>query len=174
MCFLETEGVGKKKNRTFTSLRAVKLLGLGKKKNYSFVLLSTFRNFAPMKQKSLIFIIVAVGLLCSCQQKAKLPTYGEIKMQRIDSMIEAAQKEIPQLDSLLQHTQQRYDSLKRITDAHREALKATEKELNELGAMRLELDSMQVKFDTQCARVRFLNMKKEELQKKQNEKQPAQ
>ena len=127
-----------------------------------------------MKQKSLIFIIVAVGLLCSCQQKAKLPTYGEIKMQRIDSMIEAAQKEIPQLDSLLQHTQQRYDSLKRITDAHREALKATEKELNELGAMRLELDSMQVKFDTQCARVRFLNMKKEELQKKQNEKQPAQ
>ena len=127
-----------------------------------------------MKQKSLIFIIVAVGLLCSCQQKAKLPTYGEIKMQRIDSMIEAAQKEIPQLDSMLQRTQQRYDSLKRITDAHREALKATEKELNELGAMRLELDSMQVKFDTQCARVRFLNMKKEELQKKQNEKQPAQ
>ena len=126
-----------------------------------------------MKQKSLI-IIVAVGLLCSCQQKAKLPTYGEIKMQRIDSMIEAAQKEIPQLDSMLQRTQQRYDSLKRITDAHREALKATEKELNELGAMRLELDSMQVKFDTQCARVRFLNMKKEELQKKQNEKQPAQ
>ena len=127
-----------------------------------------------MKQKSLIFIIVAVGLLCSCQQKAKLPTYGETKMQRIDSMIEAAQKEIPQLDSMLQRTQQRYDSLKRITDAHREALKATEKELNELGAMRLELDSMQVKFDTQCARVRFLNMKKEELQKKQNEKQPAQ
>ncbi len=127
-----------------------------------------------MKQKSLIFIIVAVGLLCSCQQKAKLPTYGEIKMQRIDSMIEAAQKEIPQLDSMLQRTQQRYDSLKRITDAHREALKATEKELNELGAMRLELDSMQVKFDTQCARVRFLNMKKEELQKKQNDKQPAQ
>lgn len=127
-----------------------------------------------MKQKSLIFIIVAVGLLCSCQQKAKLPTYGEIKIQRIDSMIEAAQKEIPQLDSMLQRTQQRYDSLKRITDAHREALKATEKELNELGAMRLELDSMQVKFDTQCARVRFLNMKKEELQKKQNEKQPAQ
>ena len=127
-----------------------------------------------MKQKSLIFIIVAVGLLCSCQQKAKLPTYGEIKMQRIDSMIEAAQKEIPQLDSMLQRTQQRYDSLKRITDAHREVLKATEKELNELGAMRLELDSMQVKFDTQCARVRFLNMKKEELQKKQNEKQPAQ
>lgn len=127
-----------------------------------------------MKQKSLIFIIVAVGLLCSCQQKAKLPTYGEIKMQRIDSMIEAAQKEIPLLDSMLQRTQQRYDSLKRITDTHREALKATEKELNELGAMRLELDSMQVKFDTQCARVRFLNMKKEELQKKQNEKQPAQ
>lgn len=127
-----------------------------------------------MKQKSLIFIIVAVGLLCSCQQKAKLPTYGEIKIQRIDSMIEAAQKEIPQLDSMLQRTQQRYDSLKRITDAHREALKATEKELNELGAMRLELDSMQVKFDTQCARVRFLNMKKEELQKKHNEKQPAQ
>ena len=95
-------------------------------------------------------------------------------MQRIDSMIEAAQKEIPQLDSMLQRTQQRYDSLKRITDAHREALKATEKELNELGALRLELDSMQVKFDTQCARVRFLNMKKEELQKKQNEKHPAQ
>ena len=127
-----------------------------------------------MKQRLLIVAGVSLFLLCSCQQKAKLPTYGEIKMQRIDSMIEAAQKEIPLLDSMLQRTQQRYDSLKRITDAHREALKATEKELNELGAMRLELDSMQVKFDTQCARVRFLNMKKEELQKKQNEKQPAQ
>ena len=127
-----------------------------------------------MKQRLLIVAGVSLFLLCSCQQKAKRPTYGEIKMQRIDSMIEAAQKEIPQLDIMLQRTQQRYDSLKRITDAHREALKATEKELNELGAMRLELDSMQVKFDTQCARVRFLNMKKEELQKKQNEKQPAQ
>ena len=121
---------------------------------------SLIRTFAPMKQRLLIVAGVSLFLLCSCQQKAKLPTYGEIKMQRIDSMIEAAQKEIPQLDSMLQRTQQRYDSLKRITDAHREALKATEKELNELGAMRLELDSMQVKFDTQCARVRFLNMKK--------------
>ena len=138
------------------------------------VLSSLNRTFAPMKQRLLIVAGVSLFLLCSCQQKAKLPTYGEIKMQRIDSMIEAAQKEIPQLDSMLQRTQQRYDSLKRITDAHREALKATEKELNELGAMRLELDSMQVRFDTQCARVRFLNMKKEELQKKQNEKQPAQ
>ena len=95
-------------------------------------------------------------------------------MQRIDSMIEVAQKEIPLLDSLLQRTQQRYDSLKRITDTHREALKVTEKELNELGALRLERDSMQVRFDTQCARVRFLNMKKEELEKKQKEKPAAQ
>lgn len=131
-------------------------------------------TFAPMKQKSLIFIMVAGGLLCSCQQKTKPLTYGEIKMQRIDSMIEAAQKEIPLLDSLLRQAQSRYDSLKRITDAHREALKATEKELNELGELRIMRDSMQVRFDTQCARVRFLNLKKEQLQNRQNEKQPAQ
>lgn len=132
------------------------------------------RNFAPMKHTLLIIFGITISLLCSCQQTTKRPTYGEIKMQRIDSMIEAAQKEIPLLDSLLQQTQSRYDSLKRITDAHREALKATEKELNELGELRLLRDSIQVKFDTQCARVRFLNMKKEELREKQNNQQPAQ
>ena len=122
----------------------------------------------------ILFIAFCICLCCGCKPKAKIPTYGEIKMQRIDSMIEVAQKEIPLLDSLLQRTQQRYDSLKRITDTHREALKVTEKELNELGALRLERDSMQVRFDTQCARVRFLNMKKEELEKKQKEKPAAQ
>ena len=127
-----------------------------------------------MKHTLLIIFGITISLLCSCQQKTKQLTYGEIKMQRIDSMIEAAQKEIPLLDSLLQQAQSRYDSLKRITDAHREALKATEKELNELGELRIMRDSMQVRFDTQCARVRFLNQKKEQLQNKQNEKQPVQ
>ena len=135
---------------------------------------SLLRTFAPMKHTLFIMLAVALCMLCSCQQTPKRLTYGEIKLQRIDSMIEAAQNEIPQLDSLLQRTQSSYDSLKRITDAHREALKATEHELNELAALRLRRDSIQVRFDTQCARVRFLNMKKEELQKKQNAKQSAQ
>jgi len=127
-----------------------------------------------MKKATYLLFCMAFCLLCACQQKAKKPTYGEIKIQRIDSMIKVAQKEIPQLDSLLQHAQSQYDSLKQITDAHRKALKATEKELSELGELRIVRDSLQVKFDTQCARVRFLNMKKEELQKKQKERQSAQ
>ena len=46
------------------------------------------------------------------------------------------------------------------------ALKATEAELNELAAARLHRDSVKVLFDTQCARVKFLHRKLEEVTQK--------
>lgn len=108
-------------------------------------------------------MVLASCLLCGCQPKAKRPTYHEQKVQRIDSMIEAAQKTIPPLDSALQRTIRQYDSLNSRVEAHREALRMTESELNELAALRLRRDSLQVRFDTECARVRFLHRKKEEI-----------
>lgn len=131
-----------------------------------------FRTFAPMKSYLLIIISCAC-LLCACNPKSKRPTYGELKAQRIDSMIKAAEREIPMLDKELQQACHRYDSLSAIVENHRQALKLTEQELNEHAALRLHRDSLQVKFDTQCARVRFLHRKLDEVNTKASDRKKA-
>lgn len=121
-----------------------------------------FRTFAPMKPYFLL-IASCVCLLSACDSGPKRPTYGEQKALRIDSMIKAAEREIPVLDTELQLARHRYDSLSARVENHRQALKLTEQELNEQAALRLHRDSLQVKFDTQCARVRFLHRKLDEV-----------
>ena len=114
----------------------------------------------------ILFTVVVLTLLCSCGKKPKYPPYHEIKAHRIDSMINAAEQSIPALDSLLQHAQHSFDSLSQRVEANKKALKATEAELNELAAARLQRDSVKVLFDTQCARVKFLHRKLEEVTQK--------
>jgi chromosome segregation ATPase len=88
-------------------------------------------------------------------------------------MIKAAEREIPMLDKELQQACYRYDSLSAIVETHRQALKLTEQELNEHAALRLRRDSLQVKFDTQCARVRFLHRKLDEVNTKASDRKKA-
>ena len=88
-------------------------------------------------------------------------------------MIKAAERDIPVLDKELQQACHRYDSLSAIVENHRQALKLTEQELNEHAALRLHRDSLQVKFDTQCARVRFLHRKLDEVNTKASDRKKA-
>ena len=112
-------------------------------------------------------------MLSACNTSPKRPTYGEQKAQRIDSMIKEAEREIPMLDEELQLARHRYDSLSAIVETHRQALKLTEQELNEQAALRLHRDSLQVRFDTQCARVRFLHRKLDEVNAKIEDRKKA-
>lgn len=121
----------------------------------------------------ILLIALCLCLLGACNPKPKGLTYGEQKAQRIDSMIKAAEREISTLDAELQQTCRRYDSLSAIVETHRQALKLTEKELNEQAALRLHRDSLQVKFDTQCARIRFLHRKLDEVKAKTTERKKA-
>ena len=121
----------------------------------------------------LLLIIFCICLLSACNPKPKSPTYSEQKAQRIDSMIKVAEREIPMLDAELQQARHRYDSLSARVEAHRQALKLTEQELNEQAAMRLHRDSLQVKFDTQCARIRFLHRKLDEVNAKTADRKKA-
>ena len=126
-----------------------------------------------MKPYIILSIASCACLLCACNSGPKRPTYGEQKAQRIDSMIKAAEREIPVLDAELQQARHHYDSLSAKVETHRQALKLTEQELNEQAALRLHRDSLQVKFDTQCARVRFLHRKLDEVNSKAAERKKA-
>ena len=126
-------------------------------------------TFAAMKHQ-VTATLMGLCLLYACQTPEKKPTYGEIKAKNIDSMIQVAEKDIPQLDSQLQQAIAAYNELNRKVEAHKSELRATESELQQLGLLRLERDSLQVLFDTQCARVRFLHKKLEEVQQKKDKK----
>ena len=106
-------------------------------------------------------------LLCACQPTPPKTTYGEIKANRIDSMIQAAEESIPRLDTLLSQATEAYNKQDAKVKADKAAMRATKGELDELTNLRARRDSLQVAFDTQCARVRFLHMKQQELQQKQ-------
>ena len=106
-------------------------------------------------------------LLCACQPTPPKTTYGEIKANRIDSMIQVAEESIPRLDTLLSQAIEAYNKQDAKVKADKAAMRATKGELDELTNLRARRDSLQVAFDTQCARVRFLHMKQQELQQKQ-------
>ena len=123
-------------------------------------------TFAVMKHLKNVIGAVTF-LLCACQPTPPKTTYGEIKANRIDSMIQVAEESIPRLDTLLSQAIEAYNKQDAKVKADKAAMRATKGELDELTNLRARRDSLQVAFDTQCARVRFLHMKQQELQQKQ-------
>ncbi len=72
-----------------------------------------------------------------------------------------AQKQIVSTDALLQQTLQKLEALQNTVDEHKKNGTTTAEELGQLTRLRLTKDSLQARFDTQCATVRFIREKRE-------------
>lgn len=73
-----------------------------------------------------------------------------------------AQKNIEKLDAELEQVKAEYNSKKSLAEAHHSEGTATEEELMEVNRMRLRRDSLQVRFDTECAKVKVIRQKQKE------------
>ncbi len=78
-----------------------------------------------------------------------------------DVSLKQAQEDLAATDSALQAVKRDYDTLKVKVEADRAALRATEEELHRLNLTRVKLDSLQVRFDMQCAKIKYIHKQQE-------------
>ena len=90
-------------------------------------------------------------------RKQALKLYQDISLRQ-------AQDDLARTDSALQAVKARYAVLKDSVEKKRASLTATEEELSELNLTRVRRDSLQVRFDTQCAKIKYIHKKQKEDQ----------
>lgn len=79
-----------------------------------------------------------------------------------DVCLGQAQKNVERLDVELEKLEAEYNSKKSLAEAHHAEGTATEEELAGVNRMRLQRDSLKVKFDTECAKVKLIKQKQKE------------
>ncbi|MBR1400312.1 MAG: hypothetical protein IJ562_01820 [Prevotella sp.] len=117
------------------------------------------------------FVIIMAAALClvSCQSKHE-KLQREIQQRRSalehhqDSALEASQKEVERLDKELQKVNAEYNKMKTAAEAAHAAGTATAEQLTRTTQMRMHRDSLQVQFDVMCAKIKYINKRKQQHQ----------
>lgn len=76
--------------------------------------------------------------------------------------LKEAQEDLARTDSMLQSITHDYVYQKTKVDKDRAELRATEQELQMLNETKVRMDSLKVRFDVQCAKIRYIHKKQKE------------
>lgn len=77
--------------------------------------------------------------------------------------LKQAQEDLANTDSILQAVTHDYNYQKTKVDKDREMLRATKEELSMLNKTKVKLDSLRVRFDMQCAKIKYIHKKQKEV-----------
>jgi len=80
-----------------------------------------------------------------------------------EASLKEAQADLATTDSALQAVKQEYERQQRTVDAHKQAGNATAEELTKLTRTRMLRDSLQVRFDVGCAKIKYIHKRQKEL-----------
>ena len=143
---------------------------LGRKNKLGFIL--SFARFSlPLQtrkrccMKKVIWILLAVVLMvagCKDRKSEKMQQAQVLRDQArtefLDSALQQAQAELAQTDSLLEAAKKRHRQLEGSIKDNPYS-KQLERDLTETRRVR---DSLQVAFDTQCAKIKYLHRKQKQ------------
>lgn len=73
-----------------------------------------------------------------------------------------AQEDLEQTDQLLQEAKRDYEFVKTEVEKRRAELTATAEELQTVTLMKMKVDSLQVRFDVQCAKIKYIHKRQKE------------
>ena len=76
--------------------------------------------------------------------------------------LKKAQAELWKTDSLLQLTNQKFDSLTKEVELHKQSLKATPEELTALTQLRIKRDSIRTQYEALGLKIRYIHKKQKE------------
>lgn len=76
--------------------------------------------------------------------------------------LKQAQEDLEQTDRLLQVARRDYDYIKREVEKRRSDLNATAEQLRTMTLTKIKLDSLQVRFDMQCAKIKYIHKRQKE------------
>ena len=77
--------------------------------------------------------------------------------------LKRSQEELALVDSVLQAVKHNYEYLKQKVEKDKQELRATPEELTLLTKTRVRRDSLQTRFETLCAKIRYIHKKQKEL-----------
>lgn len=78
--------------------------------------------------------------------------------------LKQAQEDLDQTDKLLQVARRDYEYIKTEVEKRRSGLNATADQLRTLTLTKIKLDSLQVRFDMQCAKIKYIHKRQKEGQ----------
>lgn len=84
-----------------------------------------------------------------------------LKMHQ-DISLEQAQADLAATDTALQRVKNEYETMKTEVEQAKKELKATPDQLQRLTLKRMERDSLQVRFDVQCAKIKYIHKRQKE------------
>lgn len=76
--------------------------------------------------------------------------------------LKMAQEDLANTDSLMSIVSEEYNQLKAKVEQDRTELKATLEETQQLNLTKAKLDSLKVRFDMQCAKIKYIHKKQKE------------
>lgn len=79
-----------------------------------------------------------------------------------DIALEQAQADLAATDTMLQRANKEYETMKMAAEQAKAQLKATPEQLQQLTLKRMERDSLQVRFDVQCAKIKYIHKRQKE------------
>jgi hypothetical protein len=118
-----------------------------------------------LKQHTCILRAATVLCLLACgshSRRDEIEQRKEALRHKQDSTLLATQQELARTDSLLAAVKSQYAAMSATVDRHKAQLKATPQELTALTRLRMRRDSLQVAWETQGAKIRYIRKKQEE------------
>lgn len=79
--------------------------------------------------------------------------------------LKQAQEDLEQTDKLLQEAKSDYEFVKKEVEKRRAELRAKPEELETVTLMKMKVDSLQVRFDVQCAKIKYIH-KRQKMDKR--------
>lgn len=113
-----------------------------------------------------ISLIVATLLTAACgnSRRDEIEARKAALKHKQDSTLNASQQELAVVDSALEAVKAEYEQKRKEVEAHKAALQATPEELTELTLLRVQRDSLQVKWDVLGAKIRYIRQKQKETE----------
>lgn len=76
--------------------------------------------------------------------------------------LKKAQEDLEETDRQLQEFNATYEMVRETVEKKKAALQATAEELQTLTLMRIKRDSLQARFDMQCAKIKYIHKRQKE------------
>ena len=115
--------------------------------------------------KKIILPILAILILTACGETKTRKEINQRKNALVEKQateLKKAQAELWKTDSLLQLTNQKFDSLTKEVELHKQSLKATPEELTALTQLRIKRDSIRTQYEALGLKIRYIHKKQKE------------
>lgn len=132
-----------------------------KTKEYADELLQ--KASTQFEQKQYDAALMAIDSLRRTYPKAIDARKQALTLQQ-DIELKQAQEQLAVVDQALQKAKADYERQKKLSEEHYRAGTATAAELTRTTLMRMHRDSLQVQFDVQCAKIKYIHKRQKEAE----------